>query len=75
MAAMAAVALVLSVAETAQQTQLPIPAAVVVELLLVVMAMEEVVDPALSLFAIQHLLPQALMQFQRFLALLALVLR
>jgi hypothetical protein len=47
MAAMVAVALVLSVAEIVQLTQLQIPVAVVVELLLVVMAMEEVVDPAL----------------------------
>ena len=75
MAAMAAEVLVQLVAEIAQQMQLQILVVAVAGLPLVVMAMEEVVDPALSLFAIQHLLPQALMQFQRFLALLALALR
>ena len=75
MAAMAAEVLVQPVAEIAQPTQLQILVVAVAGLPLVVMAMEEVVDPALSLFAIQHLLPQALMQFQRFLALLALALR
>jgi len=72
MAAMVAVALVLSVAEVARQMRQQILAAAVAEPLPDVLAMEEVVDPALSLFAIQHLLPQALMQFQKFLALLVL---
>jgi hypothetical protein len=47
MAAMVAAAPVLSVAETAQQTQLQILVAVVAVHLLVVMAMEEVVVPEL----------------------------
>jgi hypothetical protein len=55
MAVLAAVALVLSVVETAQQMQLQIPVAAVAALRPVVTAMEEVADRALSSCVTQRL--------------------
>ena len=75
MAAMAAEVLVLSVVQIEQRMLLQILAVAAVELLPDVPEMGQAVVPALSLFATQHLLPQALMQFQKFLAPLVLAQR
>ena len=70
MAVLEAVALVQSVAETAQPMQLPTLVAAVAELLPDVTAMEEAVDPALWLCVTRRQLLQRIAQFQKLLALL-----